>query len=165
MPVFLVRELHLSEAYYGLMFTMNTVLIVLVEVPLNAAMARWSHRRALGAFLFGAGFGSMALAQGPLGVAATVVVWTFGEMILLPGMSAYVAELAPAAQRGMYMGLYGMAFSMAFVVGPWAGVTLLEQLGGQVVWSITFVVGLLATLMMGRVSPLRPPSRTDLYEP
>jgi dipeptide/tripeptide permease len=39
-------------------------------------------------------------------VALTVVVWAFGEMILFPSSSAQVADIAPAAQRGIYMGYY-----------------------------------------------------------
>ena len=31
---------------------------------------------------------------------ATVVIWTFGEMILFPSTAAYVSELAPASRRG-----------------------------------------------------------------
>src|SRR5262249_4388412 len=37
MPLFMVQELGFNEAVYGLMFTINTVLIVLLEVRLNGA--------------------------------------------------------------------------------------------------------------------------------
>src|SRR5207249_9397911 len=86
------------------------LLIIFLEVPLNLRMAAWPHGRALalGAFLIGAGFGSMAFATGFRSVALTVVIWTFGEMILLPASSAYAAEIAPVAQRGSYIGLYTM---------------------------------------------------------
>ncbi len=64
LPLFMVQELGFSEAVYGLMFTFNTLLIVLLEVRLNGAMAHWSYRRslALGSFLCGLGFGALALA-------------------------------------------------------------------------------------------------------
>lgn len=155
MPLFLVRHLHFTESFYGMLFTVNTVLIILLEVPLNARMAEWPHRRALalGAFLFAAGFGLLGVATAAWAVVGTVVVWTFGEMILFPTSAAYVAELAPAGRRGEYMGAYTMAFSLAFVVGPWAGAALLERLGGGALWGVVFACGTLAALVMLRLEP------------
>ena len=155
MALFLVRDLGMTEAGYGLMFTINTALIVLLEVPLNSATAHWSHRRALalGTFLFAAGFGSYGLAASAWGVAACVVVWSFGEMIMLPASSAYVAEIAPASKRGEYMGLYTMSFSLAFAVGPWLGTSVYERHGPRVVWAGAFILGLLSAALLARVRP------------
>ena len=63
LPLFLVRNLRLPESLYGTVFTLNTLLIVALEVPLNTAMAHWSHRRTLtlGALLYAIGFGSFRL--------------------------------------------------------------------------------------------------------
>ena len=63
----------------------NTLLIVALEVPLNLAMAHWSHRRALmlGMLLTAIGFGAIGLSHSVLAIAATVVIWTFGEMVTL----------------------------------------------------------------------------------
>ena len=153
MPLFLVGDLHMKESWYGLLFTLNTFLIILLEVPLNLRTAHWPHRRtlAIGAFLVGAGFGAMALCRGPLGAAFTVVIWTFGEMMLLPGSSAYVADISPAERRGSYMGLYTMSFSAAFTIGPGLGVALLERFGARVLWVAAFALGCLSTVMLGRV--------------
>ena len=153
MPLYLVRDLRLSEVDYGLFFTINTLLIVALEVPINSATAHWSHRRtlAIGAFLFGVGFGGLAFVSGFWSVAATVVVWTFGEMFLFPALAAYVTEIAPPSRRGEYMGLTQMAISLAFAVGPWAGTAVLEKLGGRALWLACFALGLGATSMMLRL--------------
>jgi MFS family permease len=153
MPLYLVRDLHLSEIDYGLFFTINTLLIVALEVPINSATAHWSHRRtlALGAFLFAAGFGAIALARDFWSVAATVVVWTFGEMFLFPALAAWVTEIAPPPRRGEYMGLTQMAMSLGFAVGPWAGTAVLERFGGRTLWLGCLALGLGSTGMMLRL--------------
>src|SRR5262249_49979669 len=58
MALHLVHRLGMSEAAFGLLFTLNTVLIILIEVPLNNATTHWPMRRSLslGAALIGAGF-------------------------------------------------------------------------------------------------------------
>lgn len=152
MALFLVRDLGWSEAQYGLLATLNTLLVVAFEVPLNAAMARWPAGRtlALGALLTGAGFGLLAFAHAGGVVLASVVVWTFGEIVLFPGLNAAVADLAPEARRGEYMGLYMTSFNLAFAVGPWAGTAALERWGGTVLWAGAFLAGVLSAILLGR---------------
>jgi MFS family permease len=160
LPLFLVRYLHFPESVYGTIFTVNTLLIVALEVPLNTAMEHWTHRQTLmlGAFLYAVGFGSYALVGiMPLGqtagVFAAVVIWTFGEMILMPGSSAYAAEIAPPERRGEYMGLYTMSFNVAFAVGPWLGASVLGKWGATTMWGAAFISGCISTLLMSRTEP------------
>lgn len=153
MPLHLVRDLGFSAAFYGLLFTVNTLLIVLTEVPLNLGMAHWSHRSSLvlGSLLVAVGFGALAFARSAPAVVATVVVWTFGEMILFPSLSAAVADLAPRGAVGAYMGHYQLAFAVAFLFGPWAGIALMEQVGPAAPWLACFAAGVLAALLFRRV--------------
>jgi MFS family permease len=144
MPLFLVRDLHYRESFYGILFAVNTVLIVILEVPLNLAMQRWSHRwtLVLGATLFAVGFGSMAVLHSVPGLLLAAVVWTFGEMIAMPASGAYATDIAPPGRGGQYAGAYASTFSLAILVGPWAGTIALEAFGGIALWSGMLVVGL-----------------------
>jgi len=152
-PLFLVHDLGLRESSYGLMFTINTLLIIFIEVPLVTALSEWSYRStlSLGALLIGAGFGALALAQGFRSVAATVVVWTFGEMIFLPCSAAYAAEAAPSGRRGEYIGLYSMSFSTAFALSPWLGARVMEAFGARALWIATLLAGSLSAALLLRL--------------
>ena len=154
LPLFLVQDLKLSPAFYGTLFTVNTLMIVFLEVPLNAATAHWPHRwgLSLGAALFAAGSGMFGFANGPAVIVAGIVVWTFGEMMLFPQASAYVADIAPPHRRGAYMGAYSMSFSIAFAVGPWAGTVIFARFGAQVLWGVVFLIGLAAAAIMLQVT-------------
>ncbi|MCM3875922.1 MAG: MFS transporter [Thermoanaerobaculia bacterium] len=153
MAVYIVRDLGMAVWTFGLLHTVNTLLIVLLEVPLNLATAHWPHRRtlALGAVLVAAGFGALAFARSLPAVVLTIVVWTFGEMVLLPAMSSWVADAAPPESRGAYMGLYTMAFNLALVVGSPFGTALLEHGGGRVLWLTMLALGLLSAALFTRV--------------
>jgi len=159
MPLFLVRDLHYRESFYGLLFAVNTLLIVVAEVPLNLAMQGWSHRwtLVLGAVLFAVGFGSMAVLQSVPGLLVAAVLWTFGEMIAMPASGAYAADIAPPGRAGQYAGAYASTFSMAILVGPWAGTIALERFGATALWCGVLAVGLLGagvlTLTEDRPSP------------
>jgi len=150
MPVFLVRDLGYRESFYGILFAVNTVLIVVAEVPLNLAMSAWSYRwtLVLGAACFGVGFGSMAVLHSVPGLVVAAVVWTLGEMIAIPASGAYTAAIAPPGRSGQYAGAYASTFSLALLVGPWLGTIVLEQLGGTVLWTAALVVGLLSAVVL-----------------
>ena len=157
LPLDVVRDLGLPASFFGWMFTINTVLIVLFEVRLNLKTAHWPHRRSLfvGGLFIAVGFGAMAFCRTGPAIALTVVIWTIGEMILLPSMSNVVAELAPPDRRGEYMGLYSMSWGIAFAIGPWLGTFALERFGRVALWAGTFAVAALASIAMGRMR-LRP---------
>lgn len=150
MPLFLVRDLNINETVYGALMSINTVMIIFLEVPLTVAIAHWHSRRALslGALLFAIGFGALAIANGVWSVGITIAIWTVGEMILFPGASAYMAEISPPGKRGAYNGLYLMTFSIAFAIAPWLGTELLERFGSRILWTATFAAGCLSATMM-----------------
>ncbi|BDU68504.1 MFS transporter [Geothrix oryzae] len=152
LPLWVVRDLDLGSRFYGLLFTVNTLIIVALEVSLNLAMARWPHGRQLfvGALCLAAGFGLTAWATGRTTLILTTVIWTFGEMILFPAMSDAVATLAPPDRRGEYMGLLSLCFAAGLALGPWLGVLAYAKAGPRAVWLSAFGVALGAGLLLAR---------------
>ncbi|MEO8505326.1 MAG: MFS transporter, partial [Acidobacteriota bacterium] len=158
LAIFLVRDLGLAPSVYGLLFTVNTLLIVAIEVPLTAWISRhpirWST--ATGGVLLACGFGGMALIRGLPGAIVCTVLWTFGEMLLLPALVTQAGVLAPPERRGEYMGAYGLGINLTAVLGPWVGMGLLEHHGARTLWTWCLVAGLLSAGLMWRVrEPIR----------
>jgi MFS family permease len=155
MSLYVVRDLGVPTSGYGLLLAINTVLIVFLDLPINAATAVWPHRRSLllGSLLVALGYGALAFARTAGAVAATIVVWTFGEIFVFGALNALAVELAPPARRGEYMGLFQMAFSSAFLIGPALGVLVLERLGSSALWGGCFVVAILSGALLARVRP------------
>ena len=162
MSLWVVRDHGLPESAFGILFSINTLIIVALEVPINAATAHWSHRRTLvlGALLAGTGFGAMALASDFWSFAVTVVIWTFGEMFIFPSAAAYVTDVSDPERMGEYSGLFAMSFSVAYSVGPWAGTLVLDRFGGRALWAGTFVLGLVAAAMISRLPD--PPRHAEI---
>ena len=158
LSVFMVKTLGLTEAHYGLIFTVNTLMIVLLEVRVNGAMAGWPHHRALalGALLAALGFGALGFCTGAWSILATVPLWTFAEMIMFPTMSTYVADIAPKGRTGAYMGAYAMSFGLAFTISPKIGVTLLQDGGPMTLWLSMGALGLVSVALFLRMNE-RPP--------
>lgn len=164
LPLWVVRDLRLGNPFFGLLFSVNTLIIVAVEVPLNLRMGHWSHGRQLllGSLCYAVGFGLTGWATTRGLLLATVVIWTFGEMILLPAMSDAVASLAPPERRGEYMGLYSTAFAAAMMLGPWLGVWVYAKFGGPWLWAACFLAAGCGGLALFRFKAASPPPAASL---
>lgn len=160
LPLDLVRGQGMSERAYGALLAINGLLIVLIEVPLSAATARWRHGRALalGAFLACTGMGLTAFAHNFVTALGTLVVWTFGEMILFPAGSHYVTDTTAPERRGEALGAYTGSFGLAFLLAPLLGTAVLDRWGANTVWAGAFGIGLVATAMLWRVDSGSHPS-------
>jgi len=145
-PLYLVKDLHFQTSTFGMLTAVNTVLIIFVEVPLNTAMTNWSEKKslALGALLIGAGFGATAFVSNVIPLIITIIVWTFGEMILFPTSSTFAAEISPPNRRGEYMGYFQMSFSTAFTLGPWLGTLVYDNFGAREVWFAAIIVSVIS---------------------
>lgn len=144
-----VKAVGLRTRDYGLLLSINGVLIVVFELLITTVTQRFSPRRVIGIgyFLSGIGFSLTGVASAMPALAATVVLWTLGEMISSPMASAYVAQLAPEKYRGRYMGLLAVALSFGLLAGPALG-TLVYQWNATVLWSGCAVLGCISAAIL-----------------
>ncbi len=144
-----VTSLGFSAATYGVVISLNGALIVFCELPLTAFTRRFLARKvmALGYGLIGVGFGLNHFAHSVTALVACMAVFTLGEMLALPMASAYVADLAPPQMRGRYMGVNGMTWALALIIGPVAGMKLFA-LHPVAYWVGCATLGILAAMVI-----------------
>jgi MFS family permease len=135
----------LPRATLGFVLALNGILIVIVQPFLAPVLARFHRSRVLacGAALVGLGFGLNALARGAAIYALGVIVWTVGEMAVLPIANSVVADIALPEMRGRYQGAYGITFGLASLVAPLIGTSVLQHRGAPVLWMGCLVMGVL----------------------
>jgi len=145
LPVYLNKSYGVTEQWYGLLMSTNAVVVVLFQFAITRKTAQYdkSVMMAVGSLFFAVGFGMFGFVSIlPLFFLAQVI-WTIGEMITIPVGQAFVADIAPEAMRGRYMGFYGVAFSIGFGVGPLLGGAIMDGIGGQYIWYGAFILSLL----------------------
>ena len=126
----------LSPSQYGAVIALNGALIVLVTVPLTRWLQAYPRSRvlAVSSLFVGVGFGATAWATTVPQYAATVAVWTVGEVIGAAVGPSVVADLAPSALRGRYQGVFGFSFATAALVAPLVGGAVYQHLGATTLW-------------------------------
>lgn len=142
-----VTHLGFSAAVYGRVISLNGALIVFFELPLTTITRRFAARRvmATGYLLCALSFALNEFAHTIPALVLCMLLFTLGEMITLPTAAAYLADLAPAHMRGRYMGINGLTWAMALIIGPAAGMKLFA-VAPTVYWIATGAVGALAAV-------------------
>lgn len=152
-----MRRHGISAATYGLLLGFNGAMIVFLQPALASRVAAWPRTAVLAwsSLFFGAGHGLYGVVSTPAGYALAIALWTLAEIAALPTASAVVADIAPAALRGRYQGLYAMSVGIASCVGPLAGGSLLAGVGGRALWFGCFGLMVLVTVGHLLLGPAR----------
>ncbi|TFG79633.1 MAG: MFS transporter [Chrysiogenales bacterium] len=153
-PLFIHSAFGFAEYRIGQLLAINTVLIVLFEMVLLQGLKKVAPLKiiAVGALLTGLGFALTPLGRGFLYAAATVAVWTFGEMLSLPLLTAEIANRSHEGNRGRHMGWFGVSFSLAWMLGPIAGSSIYIQFSPMALWLSCGVLGAFLALGFRRLA-------------
>lgn len=148
LPLQVVADGH-STAVYGSLISLNGLVVTLIELPFSSVSRRLPARRviAAGSVLLGVGFGATALVTSAPALAATVVVWTLGEIVAAPVSAAYVADVSPPHMRGRYAGAWGMTYGLALIVGPALGTAVYAASPG-LLWAGCVALGLISAALV-----------------
>jgi predicted MFS family arabinose efflux permease len=144
-PLYLTQVYGMAESRFGLLMTLNGLLILLFEMVITHCTETFRPLTMVGAgtFLLGLGFAILPLGSTMLLAAVSVAVWTTGEMLGTPAAGGWVASRA-GTHRGKYMGLYTMTWGLGWTVGPLAGAYLYQTAGPEGLWLAAGMLGGLA---------------------
>ena len=134
LPPFAKNYAGVSERWVGFIWLANTLLIVLIQLPVSKALEGRRRMAALALMnLLWATAALLVLAGGELlnGTSAALIfmtatmVFALGETLQGPTQAPLVADLAPDHLRGRYFALGSMSWSAGSILGPAAGGALL----------------------------------------
>ena len=134
---------------------LNALVVAVVQYPLVRATVAYNRMLllAVSSALLAVGIGGAAFA-GPLwSLVALVVVMSVGETLLSPVASAEVAELAPEALRGRYMGVWTVVWSGGASLGPAFEGKSMDALGARQGMALLLVVGLVGAVLFLVLAP------------
>lgn len=154
LPIF-IRQSGYSNLQFGLLMSVNGMLIVMLQLPLTHWFAKSNAMSvvAAGGVLIAIGFGLTAAGGGVWWLALTIVIWTLGEILQAPFKQAIVTEMAPRELRGRYLGVFSMCFSLALTIGSPVGGEVLHRYGPTRLWLSVFVIAAIAVALYAAIHP------------
>jgi MFS family permease len=168
LPLWIVLHTHAPRALTGVLFTANTVIVVLAQVRATAGVrglrdaSRTYRRAAIAMVICGAAY----LAAHYVGEAAAIVLLVIGvilhtgtEMLASAGEWLVSIELADDAHRGKYLSVFSLGSSLQDALGPTI-VTSVLSLGSAWLWPTLAVLVATGTMLSAAVA-----TRAALPEP
>ncbi len=151
LPVFYKEKMEFSELMIGNILAMNGLLIAFTEMPLVYTLERklkvidnvW-----IGVLMYGIAYMLLNLAAGPslLIAGISMIILSIGEIFNMPFTNTYAMSRASEDNRGAYMGLFTMAFSVAHIVGPPLGTQVVHYFGFTTLWNLMGAMSLTTAL-------------------
>jgi MFS family permease len=140
LSVYVVDWAGRSKTELGYLYSLNGLLVVLVQFPVARLLVPFRMTTALivGSLLYAVGYAMMGLGGSFALLAAAMFVLTMGEIVSSPASMNLVARFSSEEFRGRYMGAFGLASAFGWSVGPLVGGTLLDLARGRalLLWSL-----------------------------
>lgn len=147
LTIFYKDTARLSQQNIGYILGYSGFLVVLLEMGLVQVAEKYFSLAVtmfLGTFICGLSYAMLGFDHSMLTLVLSMSLLCVGEIWALPFMSTITALRSGKNNKGAYMGLNGISFSIAFIVTPYLGTLIAEKLGFTTLWIGT---GILATII------------------
>jgi predicted MFS family arabinose efflux permease len=140
-PLYFKTIKHLTEIQIGLLETLNGIIIVAVEMFLVFELEKRFKKTniiAFGLFFTGLSYLIFNFFSFSGVVIISLVFVTMGEMFAMPFMQSITVERSNPKNRGKYLALYAMTYSIAQVASPAIGTFVVSNYSYSTLWYGTF---------------------------
>jgi len=163
LAVYANQNYGLSVQYFGWIPTTNALMCVFIQLPVTQITKRYRPLMVItiGMLVYALGVGSVALMAGFWGFWLSMVILTFGELIMVPTASKFVADRAPVDLRGRYMSIFWLTQGISRAIAPLYGGWLNDNISPKAIWVGGFGIGLSSTLGLFALSKRMPEQTTD----
>ena len=166
LSVYAMGRLHIPEARFGLLYTINGAMVVLLQGLGVTMINRLGLERTLlvGPLCYATGYLAIGLAgsYGALGVAVALV--TCGELLTEPSEMMAAVALGDPARPGRAIGVFGLLSSLGNSLGPSVGALLYDHTAGHPLqlWGTIAAIGLIGAAGYRAVGAIETPPPKDL---
>jgi len=150
LPIFATQVKGLDSVELGALFSISGVTVVALQFPTSHWLEKIPKQTGyiLGVVILAAGITGLALAPNFYWLLVAVVLMTLGENMFFPIAQTLVTEIAPEAERGMYIGAFSLFLSIGSNVSPLLGGTIWQVTGNaNLPWLLSPVYAAIAVVL------------------
>ncbi len=145
LPLYYKTEHQLTEFQIGVILGYSGLFIVLFEmliVQIAGKVMSISQIIILGTLLCGLAFVVLNLSFTHVMLYIGISILCISEILAMPYMSTVYVQESSEHNRGAYMGMYSLAFSVAHIFSPYLGTFIVEKQSFEVLWYLTGLASL-----------------------
>jgi MFS family permease len=146
MAIYAAKYVGLDRAQVATLFTLNGIMVVLIQLPAVRFIRKVGMRKALvaGSLGYFLSYAVCGFANGYFPLVACVALATLCEIFAVPAQQSAVTGMAPPGRVATYAGLFGVAQGAAQTIGPMLGTLLIELLDPHLAWLLLASLGVIA---------------------
>lgn len=143
LTIFYKQEAKLSAEIIGYILGFSGIIVVVMEMIMVQIAERYLKLKTtmlLGTLFCAVAFAMLAAGNSLWLLVASISLLSLGEIWALPFMATITSLRSGTHNKGAYMGLLGIAFSLSFIITPSLGTFVAEKFGFTILWFSTGVV-------------------------
>lgn len=152
-----MQGLGISLQEYGLLWTINGLLIITIQPLVSPILNRYEHKikmqLVVGVIVMMLSFVVIQFAESFTIFAVAMVIITLGEILVWPAIPAIASRLSPKGLEGMYQGIVTSAGSIGRMIGPFFGGIMVDQFNMEIllwVLCLIFILAIIPCLLYDR---------------
>jgi MFS family permease len=137
LPLYYREIYNLNEKLIGILLGINGFTVFTFEMILVYILSKRYHLHwliVIGMILLGISFSMLNLDHSLSLLIFSMFILSISEIFAMPFMSTYVVDRSNILNRGSYMGLYTISFSIALIIAPYLGSRIISSYGFDVLW-------------------------------
>jgi predicted MFS family arabinose efflux permease len=157
-PLYYRNEAFLSEFTVGILLGMNGLIVFLFEMVIVYQLKDRKKMLPIiisGIILMSFAYILLNINSSIFVLIVSMIVLSFAEIFTMPFMATVTVHRSNEKNRGRYMGLYTLAYSVAFVIAPFSGTLIAAEFGFYTLWwtiaLMSLLVGVGFVLVMRRL--------------
>ena len=148
LSVFLLKVHGFSPQSFGLLLSMNALMVVLFQFWIAKKISKYAPMKvlAVGTLFYLVGFGMYGFISAVYLFFIAMIIITIGEMIIAPIQQTIVASFAPEDKRGRYMAVFGFHWAIPNLFGILLAGLVMENIGPNWVWYFAGILALFSVI-------------------
>ena len=147
LPIYYREVYDLKEKMIGGLLAVNGITVFSLEMIMVYILSKKYRLHTLiviGLILMGVSFTMLNLGHSFSLLVFSMLILSISEIFAMPFMATFVVDRSNERNRGSYMGLYTISFSIALIIAPYLGSKVIANLGFDILWWGTGIISLLA---------------------
>lgn len=142
-PLFLNTHYHVDEQLLSNLFLINTIIIVLFQIPLLNYLNSFNSiiTSGIGGLLIGLGMGLLFLSSNYWVACLLCAIWTLGEILYFSTLQVIIFDRAHKKRKGTHMGVYQFIIAFSNMIGPAFG-SFLYSYSSNLLWGLCLTLGI-----------------------
>lgn len=123
LSVYMSKTLEFTSRNIGWVYTYNALLVILFQIPVSRMIRNINmFKLMIGAsFLYFIAYAAMGWVHTYPMILLMITIITAGEVIGIPTGNTIVSYMSPEGKHGRYQGIYSLATTLGWSVGPFIG--------------------------------------------